>query len=79
MISPTKRASRPSRSNRNHSCPACGFEADRDANAVVRLRLTGSKIATRFCDGVEHSFSRHREAVRSRTLRINALRIALRF
>ncbi len=29
---------------REHSCPACGFEADRDANAVVRLRLTGSKI-----------------------------------
>ena len=28
---------------REHSCPACGFEADRDANAVVRLRLTGSK------------------------------------
>ena len=33
---------------REHSCPSCGFEADRDANAVVRLRLTGSKIATRF-------------------------------
>jgi len=29
---------------REHSCPACEFEADRDANAVVRLRLTGSKI-----------------------------------
>ena len=28
---------------REHSCPACGFKADRDANAVVRLRLTGSK------------------------------------
>ena len=28
---------------RDHSCPTCGFEADRDANAVVRLRLTGSK------------------------------------
>ena len=28
---------------REHACPACGFEADRDANAVVRLRLTGSK------------------------------------
>ena len=28
---------------REHSCPACGFEADRDANAVVKLRLTGSK------------------------------------
>ena len=33
---------------RDHSCPACGFEADRDANAVVRLRLTGSKIARDF-------------------------------
>ena len=33
---------------REHSYPSCGFEADRDANAVVRLRLTGSKIATRF-------------------------------
>jgi putative transposase len=33
---------------REHSCPACGFEADRDANAVVRLRLTGSKIARDF-------------------------------
>ena len=43
---------------REHSCPSCGFEADRDANAVVRLRLTGSKIAQRFCDGVEYSFSR---------------------
>jgi putative transposase len=30
---------------REHSCPACGFEADRDANAVARLRLAGSKIA----------------------------------
>ena len=29
---------------RDHSCPSCGFETDRDANAVVRLRLTGSKI-----------------------------------
>ena len=28
---------------REHSCPACGFEADRDANAVVRPRLMGSK------------------------------------
>ena len=28
---------------REYSCPAYGFEADRDANAVVRLRLTGSK------------------------------------
>ena len=28
---------------REHVCPACGFEADRDANAVVRLCLTGSK------------------------------------
>ena len=28
---------------REHACPACGFKADRDANAVVRLRLTGSK------------------------------------
>ena len=28
---------------REHSCPACGFEADRDANAVVRRSLTGSK------------------------------------
>jgi len=28
---------------REHSRPACGFEADRDANAVVRLHLTGSK------------------------------------
>ncbi len=33
---------------REHSCPACGFETDRDANAVVRLRLTGSKIARDF-------------------------------
>jgi putative transposase len=33
---------------RDHSCPACGFEADRDVNAVVRLRLTGSKIARDF-------------------------------
>ncbi|THE64333.1 transposase [Salinadaptatus halalkaliphilus] len=33
---------------REHSCPACGFETDRDANAVVRLRLTGSKIACDF-------------------------------
>jgi len=33
---------------REHSCPGCGFEADRDANAVVRLRLTGSKIARDF-------------------------------
>ena len=33
---------------REHACPACGFEADRDANAVVRLRLTGSKIARDF-------------------------------
>ncbi len=33
---------------REHSCPACGFEMDRDANAVVRLRLTGSKIACDF-------------------------------
>jgi len=47
------------------------FEADRDANAVVRLRLTGSKIAARFCDGVEHSFSGSRRR-RSRILRINA-------
>ena len=30
---------------REHSCPSCGFTADRDWNAVVRLRLTGSKIA----------------------------------
>ena len=30
---------------REHSCPVCGFEADRDANAVARLRLAGSKIA----------------------------------
>ena len=43
---------------REHSCPSCGFEADRDANAVVRLRLTGSKIAQRFCDGVEHPATR---------------------
>ena len=28
---------------REHSCLARGFEMDRDANAVVRLRLTGSK------------------------------------
>ncbi|QGA81673.1 Transposable element, IS605 OrfB family [Halomicrobium sp. LC1Hm] len=56
---------------REHSCPSCGFEADRDANAVVRLRLTGSKIAQRFCDGVEYSFSRSRRH-RSGTLRINA-------
>ena len=33
---------------REHSCPSCGFECDRDANAVVRLRLTGSKIACDF-------------------------------
>ncbi len=33
---------------REHACPACGFEADRDANAVVRLCLTGSKIARDF-------------------------------
>ena len=33
---------------REHSCPSCGFETDRDANAVVRLRLTGSKIARDF-------------------------------
>ncbi len=33
---------------REHSCPSCGFECDRDANAVVRLRLTGSKIAFDF-------------------------------
>ncbi|MFC7185790.1 RNA-guided endonuclease InsQ/TnpB family protein, partial [Halorubrum yunnanense] len=33
---------------REHSCPACGFEADRDANAVIRLRLMGSKIASDF-------------------------------
>ena len=33
---------------REHSCPSCGFECDRDANAVVRLRLTGSKIARDF-------------------------------
>jgi len=33
---------------REHSCPACGFEADRDANAVVRRSLTGSKIARDF-------------------------------
>ncbi|ELY45283.1 transposase, IS605 OrfB family protein [Natronorubrum bangense JCM 10635] len=33
---------------REHSCPSCGFETDRDANAVVRLRLTGSKIACDF-------------------------------
>ncbi len=33
---------------REHSCPVCGFELDRDANAVVRLRLTGSKIARDF-------------------------------
>ncbi len=33
---------------REHVCPARGFEADRDANAVVRLRLTGSKIARDF-------------------------------
>jgi putative transposase len=33
---------------REHSCPSCGFKADRDANAVVRLRLTGSKIARDF-------------------------------
>jgi hypothetical protein len=33
---------------REHACPACGFEADRDANAVGRLRLTGSKIARDF-------------------------------
>jgi IS605 OrfB family transposase len=31
---------------REHSCPACGFEADRDANAVVRLRLTGSQTSS---------------------------------
>ena len=58
---------------REHSCPACGFEADRDANAVVRLRLTGSKIATRFCDGVEYPFSRSCRS-RSGTLRINVPR-----
>jgi putative transposase len=46
---------------REHSCPTCGFEADRDANAVVRLCLTGSKIATRFCDGMERPFSRTRQ------------------
>jgi len=56
---------------REHSCPACGVEADRDANTVVRLRLTGSKIATRFCDGVEHSFSRSTRC-RSGILRRNA-------
>jgi putative transposase len=28
---------------REHSCPACGHTEDRDLNAVVRLRLTGSK------------------------------------
>jgi len=28
---------------REHSCPAYGFETDRDANAVVRRSLTGSK------------------------------------
>lgn len=33
---------------RKHSCPSCGFKADRDLNAVVRLRLTGSKIARDF-------------------------------
>jgi len=58
---------------REHSCPACGFEADRDANAVVRPRLTGSKIAPRFCDGVEHSFSRSRRR-RSGILRSNVTR-----
>ncbi len=28
---------------REHSCPSCGFTADRDWNAVVRRSLTGSK------------------------------------
>ncbi len=28
---------------RERSCPSCRFECDRDANTVVRLRLTGSK------------------------------------
>ena len=37
---------------RDHSCPACGFETGRDANAVVRLRLTGSKIARDFATGM---------------------------
>nr|WP_231857258.1 RNA-guided endonuclease TnpB family protein [Natronomonas moolapensis] len=43
---------------REHSCPACGFECDRDANAVVRPRLTGSKVAKRFCDGDERPRAR---------------------
>ncbi len=33
---------------REHSCPSRGFTADRDWNAVVRLRLTGSKIVCDF-------------------------------
>jgi len=56
---------------REHSCPTCGFEADRDANAVVKLRLTGSKIEERFCDGMEHSFSRSGDT-RSGSLRRHA-------
>jgi len=41
---------------REHSCPACGFEADRDANAVARLRLAGSQKSSISGNGVEHSF-----------------------
>ena len=45
---------------RDHFCPSCRFETDRDANAVVRPRLTGSKIALQFCDGDEYLATRVR-------------------
>jgi putative transposase len=42
---------------REHSCPSCGFEADRDANAVARLRLAGSQKSKISGNGVEYPFS----------------------
>ncbi|KAB7512998.1 transposase, partial [Halosegnis rubeus] len=37
---------------RDHSCPACGFEADRDANAALNIRSRGLEDV-----GVGHSES----------------------
>ena len=68
---------------RQHSCPACGFEADRDANAVVRLRLTGSKreafatawniLSRGLTDlGVGHSEATSSESLRDSDVRTRA-------
>ncbi len=56
---------------REHSCPACGFTADRDTNAVARLHLAGNQKPQASGDGLEHSFKRTRRR-RSGILRINA-------